>query len=343
MLTAGEIAKICGGKLRGEAACKLDGLAPANSAGASQVAYVSDLSDKALFENSRAGCLIAPLSAENEKTSCPNVVCCENPLWAFTLVMRRVYDDTKPAIAPGVHPSAVIHPSAKIGGGASVGAFCVVEKGADIGEGSVIYPHCFIGENSRVGAGCLLYPNVVIRENCELGARVIIHSSSVIGADGFRYLRRGEKHEKIPQLGRVVIEDDVEIGALSAVDRAMLSETRVGAGTKIDNLVQIAHNVKIGRNCIVVSQAGVAGSCELGDGAVLGGQAGIADHVKIGSGAVVAAQTGVMANIPDGQVVFGSPSRPRGEAFRIEAVLSKLPEMYKFFRELRKKFPPAEK
>ncbi|MFH1620178.1 MAG: UDP-3-O-(3-hydroxymyristoyl)glucosamine N-acyltransferase, partial [bacterium] len=182
-----------------------------------------------------------------------------------------------------------------------------------------------------------LYPQTVIRENCSAGDKVIIHSGVVIGSDGFGYVKVEERREKIPQIGTVAVEDDVEIGSGSTVDRATLGETRIGAGTKIDNLVQIAHNVTIGKNCIIIAQVGIGGSSSVGDGAILAGQAGIADHVRIGSRAVVTAQTGVMSEIPDGSVVFGSPSRPHREALKLHVLCSKLPEIYETVNELKKK------
>jgi UDP-3-O-[3-hydroxymyristoyl] glucosamine N-acyltransferase len=250
--------------------------------------------------------------------------------------MRKFAEELFPKRAPGVHPSAVIDPSAQIGEGASIGAHCVVEKNARVGAGTVLYPNCFIGANAVVGKDCLFYPGVVLRENCEAGDRVIIHPNSVIGADGFGYIQQEGRHEKIPQLGRVVLENDVEIGALTAIDRATLAETRIGAGTKIDNQVQIAHNVRTGKGCIIVAQAGIAGSSTLGDGVVIAGQVGVVDHVKIGSYSVITAGSGVMSDLPEKSVVFGVPARPHMQALKIQVLISKLPEMYAFFKKMSK-------
>jgi len=336
-LTLSEIAVITGGEPDGLPALEITGFAPAEKAGEGDIAYISDLAGKIRLDDVTASCVILPLAAKGAPRAYKGgVVYAANPHLAFTLVMRKFAEELSPKHAQGIHPSAVVDASAQIGAGASVGAHCVVEKNARVGEGTVLYPNCFIGENAIVGRNCLFYPGVVLRENCTAGDRVIIHPNSVIGADGFGYIQHEGRHEKIPQLGRVVIENDVEIGALTAIDRATLTETRIGAGTKIDNQVQIAHNVRTGKGCLIVAQAGIAGSSTLGDGVVIAGQVGVVDHVNIGSYSVITAGSGVMHDVPEKSVLFGVPARPHRQAFKILAIINKLPEMYDFFKKLKK-------
>ena len=238
-----------------------------------------------------------------------------------------------------IDAKASIHYEARLAAGVSVGAFSVIERKASVGENAKIGPQCFIGENAEIGRGCRLYPQVVIRENCVVGNGVIIHSGAVIGADGFGFTteRKTGKHRKIPQLGNVIIGDDVEVGANVAIDRATIGSTVVGAGTKIDNLVQLAHNVQVGKDCFLVSQSGVAGSSELGDRVILAGQAGVAGHLRVDDGAIIMAQAGIMADVEKNSLMFGSPAKPRFEAFRLQALYAKLPEIYETIKEIRKK------
>jgi UDP-3-O-[3-hydroxymyristoyl] glucosamine N-acyltransferase len=210
-----------------------------------------------------------------------------------------------------VDPRAFVHPEAEVASDADIGPFAVVSQGARVGPRTVVGTHCHIGEDARVGADCLLHPHVTIRDHCSVGDRAIIHPGVVIGADGFGFSpdRKTGRLRKIPQIGNVVVEDDVEIGANTTIDRATVGSTVIGRGTKIDNLVQIGHNCRIGPDCILVAQAGVAGSTSLGGHVVLGGQAGLAGHLHIGEGAQIAAQTGVMSDVEPGQILFGSPAR----------------------------------
>lgn len=215
-----------------------------------------------------------------------------------------------PAVSPGIHPTAVVAPGARLGSGVAVGPHCVIGAESTIGDGVVVHAGCVIGERVDIGERSLLFPRVTIYARCALGRRVILHSGVVIGADGFGFVRDGAVQVKIPHVGTVVIEDDVEVGANTTIDRATIGETRIGAGTKIDNLVQIAHNVRVGRNCVMAAHTGISGSVTIGDGAQFGGRAGVADHVTIGAGARVGAAAGVMKDIPDGETWGGMPARP---------------------------------
>jgi len=334
-----ELAELLGGDLQGEGLAEMTGAAPASSAGPSEVCYLEDLSKKKLLDGTKAGCALLPRAAkEAELPYGGNRIYVDNPKWAFTILLRKIQLEKRPKAPWGIHPTAVVHTTARLGKYCHVGPFSVIEKDAVIGDFSFIGAQCYIGERVQVGANCHFYPQVMVREACVIGNQVILHPGVVIGADGFAYIFVNGRHEKIPQLGNVVIEDEVEIGAGTTVDRAMLEQTRIGAGTKIDNLVQIGHNVHIGRSCIIVAQAGIAGSSVLEDGVVLGGQVGLADHVRLGKGSMVAAQSGIMDDLPPGQVVFGSPARPRLEAMKILAIMGRLPEMYAFFKKMKAKF-----
>jgi len=236
----------------------------------------------------------------------------------------------------GVHPSAFVHPEASLGGEVWVGAFSVIERGAQIGARTKIYPQVYIGERVRIGSDCLIYPGVVIKHDCEIGDRVILHPGVVIGGDGFGYEWDGEKHLKIPHLGRVIIEDDVEIGANSTVDRATLGETRIARGTKIDNLVMVAHNVQIGEKVLIAAQSGVAGSSVVEDLAVLGGQSGVVDHTRVRRGTRVAARGGVVSEVGPDQMVSGFPAQDHHQEMRQQALIRKLPELFRRIRKLEK-------
>jgi UDP-3-O-[3-hydroxymyristoyl] glucosamine N-acyltransferase len=243
----------------------------------------------------------------------------------------------------GIHPTAVIAPGAKISRGVAVGAHTVIEDGVQIAEGSVLYANCYVGHGAHLGKDCLIYPSVVLREKVFLGNRVIIHSGTVVGSDGFGYVTVDGKHTKIPQVGTVLIEDDVEIGANVTIDRARFDKTIIGEGTKIDNLVQIAHNVTIGKHCLIVAQSGIAGSTKLGDHVILAAQAGLVGHIEIGDGAIVTAQSGVSRSIKPGEQVFGSPAHPLKVAFRNNAHIQRLDKYVEMIKDLKKRIEELEK
>lgn len=234
-----------------------------------------------------------------------------------------------PSEIEGIHPSAVIDPQASIGEAVAIGACAVIASGAHIGDHCVIGSGCFVGPHVSLGANCLIEANVTIHRNSTLGERCVVHSGTVIGGDGFGFAWDGLGHRKIPQLGRVVIEDDVDIGCNCCVDRATLGVTRIRRGARIDNLVQVAHNTDIGEHVILVSQAGVAGSSSIGSGAVIAGQVAISDHVKVGAGARVGGQSGVTKDVAPGAIVFGTPARPMKDTLRELAALAQLPALIK--------------
>jgi UDP-3-O-[3-hydroxymyristoyl] glucosamine N-acyltransferase len=237
---------------------------------------------------------------------------------------------------PGIHPTAVISPTAKLGHNVSVGAYSVIEEGATIGDDTVIFPQCYIGKEVTIGKNCYIYPQVVIREQCILKDYVILQAGAKIGSDGFGFTFHDGRHQKIPQIGNVILGNDVEIQSNTCIDRAKIASTIIGDNTKIDNLVQIGHNVVIGKSSICCAQVGVAGTTNIGNGVILAGQVGLAGHMTIGDRVEVGAQSGVIASIPAGQKYFGYPAMPKREAFKQQVILSKLPEMYKQFQQLQK-------
>jgi len=257
----------------------------------------------------------------------------DDPSAAFTLVTRQFIRPPVPP-SPGVHPSAVVDPSAQIAPDACVQAQAVIEADAVIGAGTVIGAGSYVGRAARLGAACLLHPQVAVREQCHVGDRVILHTGVVVGSDGFGYDTKEGRHHKIPQIGCVIIGDDVEIGANTTIDRARFGRTVIGEGTKIDNLVMIAHNVVIGRHCIICAQVGISGSTQIGDYVVLAGQAGLVGHIKVGDGAIVGAQSGLSNDLEPKAIVVGSPPRPIGEWKRSIVRIDRLAELYSRVKKL---------
>jgi UDP-3-O-[3-hydroxymyristoyl] glucosamine N-acyltransferase len=257
-----------------------------------------------------------------------------NPDLAFGLVAQHLYGGARRPPA-GVHPTAVVAPSAVLGKNVTVGAGTVVEEGASVGDNAVLYPQVYVGAEASIGPDALLYPQVVVRERCRVGARVILHSGTVVGSDGFGYATDKGVHHKIPQVGIVVIEDDVELGANVAIDRARFGRTVIGRGTKIDNLVQIGHNVVLGQGCLLVSQSGIAGSTRVGNYVMMAGQTGVVGHLEIGDQAIITAQSGITKDVPPKAIVSGSPAGDRRTHLKELAALSKLPDALQEIRKLR--------
>jgi len=324
--TVQEIAALVGGAVKGEYAGELTGVASLKEAMTTDVAFLGNEKYIDQVLPSRAGVVLVPPAYDVEPPAGRAWIVCGNPSQEFTKVIA-VFTPPPLKYAPGVAPSAVVEEGAAVDASATVCAGAVISRGAVVGACSVIGAGCFIGEDTHVGEDCLLYPRVVVRERCLLGNRVILHPGVVIGADGFGYDSGPQGHTKIPQVGIVQLDDDVEIGANSCVDRARFGRTWIQAGTKIDNLVQIGHNVQIGRACIIVAQAGIAGSSVLGDGVILAGQAGVSGHLNIGAGTIVMAQAGVSKDTEPKSILFGSPAVDRRVYARQSMYVSKLPEI----------------
>ena len=334
--TAEEIAAMVQGRLVGSCSHALHGVASLAESTEADVAFLGNDKYREQVPNSRAGVVLVPENYTVEPPAGRAWVVCPDPSDAFTKVVMAF---TPPPIEykPGVHPRAVIDDSVVIPTSCHIGANVVIEAGASIGEGTVILPNVYVGQDAHVGANCLIYPNVTIRERCILGNRVILHAGVVIGADGFGYKSSAAGHEKIPQVGIVQLDDDVEVGANSTIDRARFGRTWIQAGTKIDNLVQVAHNVEVGRGCILVAQSGVAGSTHLGNGVILAGQAGVVGHIRVGDGTIVMAQTGVTKDAMPGSVLMGTPGQDRKAFARDRLLLKKFEAMEPDLKALIKK------
>ncbi len=333
-----ELAARVGGEVVGDGELHLEGVAALEEAGPAQISFFSNRKYRREFEQSRAGAVV--VEPEEEVPAGRAALRVHNAYLAFAKITTLF---NPPARArPEVAPEAVVHPSARVHPSAQVMPLASVGPGAEVGAGTILHPGVQIGEGARVGAGCLLYANVVVREQCVIGDRVILQPGVVIGSDGFGFAfdpegeGQGPRHFKFPQVGIVVVEDDVEIGANTCVDRAALGVTRIGRGTKIDNLVQIAHNVEVGPLSLLVSQVGISGSTKLGMGVVAAGQVGIVGHLKIGDGARIGAQSGVTNDVEAGATVAGSPARPHTAWLKNMASLDHLAEMRRELIRLRK-------
>ncbi|MEW5894287.1 MAG: UDP-3-O-(3-hydroxymyristoyl)glucosamine N-acyltransferase [Candidatus Omnitrophota bacterium] len=335
-----EIAEYLGGEIVGDGGMVIRGFAGIQEAKSGDLTFLSNPKYVSLLGETQASAIL--VSSKEKIQTDKTIVRVDNPSLAFSRVLS-LFVEKSPETFAGIHPTAVISEAARISDNVTVGPHAVIESGVKIGEGSSIGAGVFIGFGTCIGENCLIYPNVTIRERNIIGNRVIIHSGTVIGSDGFGYVTEQGIHEKIPQIGIVEIQDDVEIGANVAVDRARFDKTFIGRGTKIDNLVQIAHNVRIGKNCIIVSQVGISGSTTIEDYVVLGGQVGVAGHLTIGAGTMVAAKSGIPSSVPPRSILFGSPAQPHMQAKRMSAALIKLPEYIHVIRKLEKKVEELER
>jgi UDP-3-O-[3-hydroxymyristoyl] glucosamine N-acyltransferase len=317
--TAQEIAEYVGGELRGDRRAVLDSIASLKNAGPSDLSYAEERFRDDVA-GSRAGCVIVGSGDFPSKT----VITVGNPKLAFARaaawLLAEATNDT------GIHPSATVAPDAEVGNAVNIGPGVVVEAGAVIGDRTIIEAGCYIGKGSRVGNDCQLYPRVVIYRNIEIGNRVIIHAGAVIGADGFGFVKDGTAHVKFPQIGKVIIEDDVEIGANTCIDRGSLETTVIRRGVKLDNLIQIAHNVEIGEHTVIAAQTGISGSSKLGSQCVIGGQVGIGEHAHLDDDTIIGGQGGVLngKHVRGRQVLWGTPVRPLKEFLLQQAYLARL-------------------
>jgi UDP-3-O-[3-hydroxymyristoyl] glucosamine N-acyltransferase len=319
--TLGRVAQVTGGEVHGDAGLRLTGVAPLESAGPHELSWAVDERRTADAARSRAGALLV---ADHRVASGKPCIVVEQP----ALAMARWLEIHRPVARPkpGVARGAFVDRTARLGKGVSIAAGATVSAGARIGAGSVIGAGVFIGRGVEIGEDCRLDPNAAVLEGCRIGARCVLQAGAVVGSDGFGYVWDGERHRKIPQLGIVRIEDDVEIGANAAIDRATLGETVVGRGSRIDNLVQVGHNVVIGENSVLCGQAGIGGSSRLGRGVTLAGQVGVSDHVTIGDGAVLTGQAGIarQARVNAGAILSGMPALPHREFLKRAALLGRL-------------------
>jgi UDP-3-O-[3-hydroxymyristoyl] glucosamine N-acyltransferase len=330
--TLGELAALLGGRLQGPADLVIQGIAAIERATSRDITFITQKRFARLAAQSQAAAfIVGPDQAHLPRP----LIIVDHPYLAYAQVATLFAPPR--SRWPGVSPLAFLGQEVELGQDVSIAPLACVGNGVRLGDGVTIMPGCVLGNQVQVGADSLLYPNVTILDRCILGERVIIHSGTVIGSDGFGFVPGKEGHQKIPQLGIVVIEDDVEIGANCTIDRGALGETRVGRGVKMDNLVHLAHNVTVGEHSFLVAQVGGAGSTKLGKRVALGGQAGLVGHIEVGDGVQVGAQAGVTHSIPAGQEVLGSPALPRQELFRALHLFPKLPDIYKRLKELEKK------
>lgn len=336
--TLKEIAELIDGEVVGNGNTIITGVCGIREAGDGDITFLANPKYLPLIEKTHASAIITP---RDIKAPPKPIIRTDNPSLAFAKVVSMVAPN-EVAHPKGIHPTAILGKDVSLGNDVAVGPYVVIEDNVSIGDKTIIYASCFVGHNSKIGSNALVYSNVSIRERVTIGNRVIIHNGAVIGSDGFGFATIEGVHHKIPQLGTVEICDDVEIGANVTIDRARFDKTVIGKGTKIDNLVQIAHNVVIGENSIIVAQAGISGSTIIGKGVTLAGQAGLAGHITVGAGAVVAAQAGVTKSIPPNITVSGYPAKPHDIAKRINACVQNLPRLYNTVAGLKKKLEELE-
>ena len=342
-MTIEELAQTCGANVEGKNTAQH--IFSANdivSAKTGQVTQLTQARYRAHLQTTQASACFISNDFEIEKVPDSLVLLrCNDPEMAFVKAVSLLHPDAN--YATEISAQAVISETAKIASNCHVGAFAIINDGVEIGENSEILAGVYLGKNVKIGKNCRLYPYAVIYDGCKIGDNVIIHSGAVIGADGFGYKFRNGQHVKVPQVGNVKIADNVEIGANTCVDRGALGSTEIGNGSKIDNLVQIGHNNKIGQHVIVCGQTGISGSCTIENYAILAGSAGIADHVKIGQGAVVMARAGVAGDIAPKTQVFGSPAKEKRVAYREQLAISQLPELLKTIKQLQARIEQLEK
>lgn len=330
--TLGEIAALIGGECR-DSQLLIHGACGVREASEGEITYISNAKFEADLRKSKASAVILPLNSEfSDKPS----IRVEDPAKAFLKAVRLWATGAEPLLKTGIHPTAYVDPGAQIGKNVYLGPYAVVGEGSVIGDGCSLLAHTVVGEKVQIGTDVLIYENCTIRDNTKIDTRVILHAGVIIGSDGFGYETIDGAHVKVPQQGNVWIQEDVEIGAGSCVDRARFGSTVIGKGTKIDNLVQIAHNVKIGQGCLIISQVGIAGSSELGDYVILAGQVGVSGHVRIGDKAIIGAQSGVFTHVEGGQILLGSPPLPIREEKERIVYNSRLPKLFKEFKEIKK-------
>lgn len=327
-----ELVNLLGAELRGDPEIEINAAAGIEDAQEGDVTFISNRKYADALLRSKASAVIAREEVQGITAA---TIISPNPLFAFAKALEVLH--SRPAAAHGISDRAVVCSGVHFGQGVTIFPNAYISSGVTIGSGVTVYPGVFIGEGSSIGDDSLIYPNVTIRERVRIGKKAIIHAGTVIGADGFGYVPEKGEHYKIPQVGGVIIGDNVEIGANVTIDRATTGNTMIGSGTKIDNLVQIAHNVKIGRNCIIVAQVGIAGSTTIGDNVILAGQAGVRDHLRIGNGVMIAAQSGVVHDVPDNEVYSGTPALPHSTWLRAQAIFSKLPEYIKRLQDIERK------
>jgi UDP-3-O-[3-hydroxymyristoyl] glucosamine N-acyltransferase len=334
--TVEQLAKLVCGRLVGDGNVSIRSARTVGEAGPGDITFIeNDRFAKLLRGSPASAAIVGPhfSTGRNEAEPSLAVIEVDDPMAAFLAVRKHLIGEQK-ARWTGIHPQAYVAPTAQIGADVAIYPFVYVGDGASIGDGTTLHPGAVIGEGCKLGRDCIIHANAVLYQNVALGDRVEIHAGSVLGGDGFGYRQVDGRHVKIPHSGRLEVENDVEVGANSTIDRATFETTRIGEGTKIDNLVMIGHNNQIGRHNLLCGQVGISGSCKTGDYVVIAGQAGIKDKTQIGNRVIIGAQAGVHRNISDGQNVLGSPAIPIREQRRIFQMIARLPEMHRHLRDL---------
>ncbi|WP_440423029.1 UDP-3-O-(3-hydroxymyristoyl)glucosamine N-acyltransferase [Prevotella merdae] len=333
--TAEQIANVIGGRVEGNKDAKVHTFAKIEEGTEGAISFLSNPKYTHYLYNTKSSIVIVNEDLELEKDVDATLIRVKNAYESIAKLLQ-IYEASKPK-KTGVAPQAYIAPSAKLGNNCYVGSFAYVGEGAEIGDGCQIYPHAVIGDNVKVGTNCIFYPNTTIYQGCKIGNNVTIHAGSVIGADGFGFAPGADGYDKIPQIGIVVIEDNVEIGANTCVDRSTMGATVIHKGVKLDNLVQVAHNVEIGENTVMSAQVGIAGSTKVGSWCMFGGQVGLAGHITIGDKTFLGAQSGVPGSLKGGEELIGTPPMNPRAYFKSQAIFRRLPDMYKDLNDAKKK------
>ncbi len=320
----------------GDFSGNITGIASLGSAAAGDLSFLGNHKYRAQVAGSKASVILLPQDYSGEPASGQTYLKVARPSFALALICREIEQLLQPPPVPGIHPSAVVHPSATVSPEASIGPLCVVEAGAVVDAAAVLESQVHVGQHARIGSGARLFARVVVGDYCQIGPRNRLLPGCVIGSDGYGYEFLDGSYQRVPQVGNVVTAADVDIGANTTIDRARFGSTCIGAGTKIDNQVQIAHNVRIGQHCLLVAQVGISGSTEIGDGVVIGGQAGVAGHLHIGDGAMIAGAASIVKSVPPGSKMRGSPATEMVLQNRIIVLQRKLPELFKRFDQLEK-------
>jgi UDP-3-O-[3-hydroxymyristoyl] glucosamine N-acyltransferase len=326
-LTAAALATAVDGILEGDGDVTVTRVAGLDSADASSLSFFSAAryADEAL--RTQAGAVFVTAALAPHVAHVPARIVVKSPQESMLTAVRLLH--VAVPFVPGIHDTASVESGATIAEGVSIGARCVIGRGVSIGARTRVHASVTLGDGVSIGADCTLYPGVVAYADTQIGDRVQVQAGAILGSDGFGYVFRDGAHQKVPHVGRCVLESDVEIGANTTIDRGSVGDTVIGAGTKIDNLVQIGHNVRMGKLCLVMSQVGISGSTRIGDGVVIAGQAGLAGHISIGAGARIAGQSGVFGDVPGGETWSGYPARPHRESLRVQAAAHRLPELLK--------------
>ena len=331
--TLAEVAEAIGGECEGDPGIEIAGIAGIREAGSGEISFLANGRYQGFVSETRAGALIVNRDAEVNGIPAIRV---DDPYLCYLKAIQLFSSPLRGSFPAGISDTARVDPGSRLGERCHVGEFVHIAEGCRIGDDVVLMPGCIVMAGTEIGDGSIIFPNVTIREHSRLGRRVIIHAGTVIGSDGFGYAWDGSGHRKIPQIGHVELGDDVEVGANVTIDRATTGVTRIAEGCKIDNLVQIAHNVQIARNSIVVAQVGISGSTRVGEQVKIAGQAGIIGHIEIGDGAQVGAQAGVTKSVEPGCSVSGYPARAHDQSLRLQAAVTRLPDLVKRVRELEK-------